>query len=408
MKTKDLCSHHARCKYLRRLKLCDIFNVGVLATALFILSDLVSMYTRWSMVLQENKYLLAIFSLVTAICLDLPVYLFGRKIREVVDGLIRVPEVFFSGFLAVTCFVVIYVPFFFFSMATEDALFQEPTALDSAVLTMSTLLSDAVESNHDAVSLAALFSSLIPAATTICSLLCGVLTSTPLEDLLEKNKTVKHAAQEELQLLQMYRAKHAENQQEWWIKYNKALCDNATETISAQEQLRIQRSKEALEERLSTVEGVLYVIERSHESDSEKIGPDASVRTQYDELANLVGKKTAETRHIPFRPELPTKEEDDEWRKRTSALLKTSPVPPVYRDCDFPNNANGDTVKLVLNKQQAVHTDSTPDPTQDRKIPTRVHDIPIPAPSDQKTSRDSDGSFCSYTDEEWEAILSDR
>ena len=77
-----------RQKLLKKKRLKDFLNIGMIATAFFIVADFVPLYIKWTAVQTDNWYFVALLAAVSAVVLDLPMFLAGKKIKEYQDGLI--------------------------------------------------------------------------------------------------------------------------------------------------------------------------------------------------------------------------------------------------------------------------------------------------------------------------------
>lgn len=171
-----------RQKLLKKKRLKDFLNIGMIATAFFIVADFVPLYIKWTAVQTDNWYFVALLAAVSAVVLDLPMFLAGKKIKEYQDGLISKNKMIPTVVLAATAFLVAYVPFFIFSIATKNATFEEALPIGSSSPINFDSIGTTSESNPLSVSIAAVFSAVLPLGTSISSLVCGITTYHPAKD----------------------------------------------------------------------------------------------------------------------------------------------------------------------------------------------------------------------------------
>ena len=117
------------------------------------------------------------------------------------------------------------------------------------------------ESNSLSVSIAAVFSAVLPLGTSISSLVCGITTYSPAKDKLERLEEARLLACEHRSTLIWGKAQLSERKN-ILIKREKDLLENHINEIKAQEQIRIQAYEEALEETLDA-DGILHVTENA-------------------------------------------------------------------------------------------------------------------------------------------------
>lgn len=170
-------------------------------------------------------------------------------------------QMIFSVVLAVAAFLVAYVPFFIFSIATKDSTFQEALPLDSSVNISFDTVKTTGKSNPLSVLIAAVFSSVLPLGTSISSLICGINTYQPAKDKLKILEEERLLACEHRSTLVWGKAQLSERKN-ILINREKDLLETHINEIKAQEQIRIQAYEEALEEALDA-EGILHVTENA-------------------------------------------------------------------------------------------------------------------------------------------------
>lgn len=250
-----------RQKLLKSKRLKDIVNIGMIATVFFIVADFVPLYLKWTAVQNDNWYFVALLAAVSAVILDFPMFLAGKKIKEYQDHLVGKDKMLLSVVLAVTAFLVAYVPFFIFSIATKHATFEEALPIGSSTIMSFDSMGTTGESNSLSVSIAAVFSAVLPLGTSISSLVCGITTYSPAKDKLERLEEARLLACEHRSTLIWGKAQLSERKN-ILIKREKDLLENHINEIKAQEQIRIQAYEEALEETLDA-DGILHVTENA-------------------------------------------------------------------------------------------------------------------------------------------------
>ena len=250
-----------RKKHLNRKRVKDFLNIGTFVTLFFIVADFVPLYIKWTAVQTDNWYFVVLLAAVSAVILDFPMFLAGKKVKEYQDHLITKDQMIFSVVLAVAAFLVAYVPFFIFSIATKDSTFQEALPLDSSVNISFDTVKTTGKSNPLSVLIAAVFSSVLPLGTSISSLICGINTYQPAKDKLKILEEERLLACEHRSTLVWGKAQLSERKN-ILINREKDLLETHINEIKAQEQIRIQAYEEALEEALDA-EGILHVTENA-------------------------------------------------------------------------------------------------------------------------------------------------
>lgn len=248
-----------RQKLLKKTRVKDILNIGSLATAFFIIADFIPLYIKWNAVQTDNWYFVALLAATSAVILDLPMFLAGKKIKEYQDGLIDRSKMLPTVILAVLAFLIAFVPFFIFSVATKDATFEEALPVGSSIMRFDSM--ETTESNPLSVSIAAIFSAVLPLGTSLASLICGIITYTPAKNRLERLEEVRLLACEHKSTLIWGKAQLSERKN-ILIQRDKDLLENHINEIKAQEQIRIQAYEEALENELDA-DGILRVTENA-------------------------------------------------------------------------------------------------------------------------------------------------
>lgn len=249
-----------RRQLLNKKSFKDIVNIGSIATVFFIIADFVPLYIKWTAVQQDNWYFVALLAAVSAVILDLPMFLAGRVLREYLDGLRTKSSMFSIVVPAVAAFFIAYIPFLIFSLATKDATFEEALPLGvSTAFSFDNVSKEA--SNPMSVTIAAIFCAVVPLGTSISSLVVGLCTYKPIEERLKKLAWVKTLAEEHKTSLLEGNAQLSKREQ-LLKKREEELFENFKREVYTQEQIRIQAYEEALEECLDA-DGILRVTENA-------------------------------------------------------------------------------------------------------------------------------------------------
>lgn len=246
---------------LNKTRVKDVLNLGFFATVFFVVADFVPLYIKWTAVQTDNWYFVVLLALVSATILDFPMYLAGKKIKEYQDGMIKKDKMLLTVVLAATAFFIAYVPFFIFSLATKSATFEEALPLGSSSVMSFDASGTMTESNPLSVTIAAVFSAVLPLGTSLSSLVCGITTYHPAKDRLQRLEEVKLLAGEHRSTLKWGRAQLSERKN-ILTKREEDLLANFIAEIKAQAQVRIQAYKDALEDRLNA-DGILRVTENA-------------------------------------------------------------------------------------------------------------------------------------------------
>ena len=248
-----------RRRLLKKKRVKDVLNMGTLLTMFFMVADFVPLNARWTSVQEESYILVGLLAAVSAVCLDLPMYIAGNTVRKFMDGLVNKKRMLSILILALLAFFIVFIPYALFSFSTKESVFQAATPLESSsVLGMNWGATS--EGNPLSVTHAALFSTLLPMATSISSFVSGIVLYKPIDAELDKLYEVRLLAEEHQMLLKQGRAELSSDRTEFLVNREKDLYESHLADIKAQAQVRIQAYKEALEEHLD-VEGALHVIE---------------------------------------------------------------------------------------------------------------------------------------------------
>lgn len=242
----------------------DFFSVGTILTLFFIVADFVPLYTKWNSVQQENFFFVIMLSLVSAVTLDLPMLIAGRALREYHDGLRKKKNMLFIFIPSVCAFFLVYIPYFIFSFVTKDSVFEPALPLSSSTVAFGT--STATASNPHSVSIAALFSGIMPLGTSIASLVTGIFMYNPAKEKLRKLKRAKLLAQEHRAKLEqgLCQVTDLNIRMSLLEARERDLFEIFQAEVKAQEITRILAFQEALEEKLKDDEtGILHIIENA-------------------------------------------------------------------------------------------------------------------------------------------------
>lgn len=237
----------------------EYFCLPTLLTLFFVAADCAPLFFKWDSVLEERISLVILLTVVSAVVLDLPMYIAGKAIREYQDRLRTKKSMYTIVIPAVIAFLLIFIPFIVFSFFTKEATFSAPMPIGSDAGFESGAV--VIPENKMAVPVAAVFQAIIPLATSIASMLTGLKTYHPLNDKLNKLQTVKALAEEQRARISEGIAQASDRMSLLRIRETD-LYDNFKNEIMVQEQIRIQAYEEALQEQLNE-EGILRVTENA-------------------------------------------------------------------------------------------------------------------------------------------------
>lgn len=276
----DYGSIESRTHELNHTNFRELINTGTICTAVFALADFTTLFLKFDQIQNENWYLVLLLSGVAALTLDVPLAIAGKKTKEYLELIISRSQLIRILCLSILCFLIVYIPTSFLSMATKDAVFSEPNnqvaafGFSEAAAAFNTdtfelnSASDAVTDSGalSAVTVGAVFTILLPAATSVASFIVGLITYHPTDERLKKlNKARLKASEQKIALevgMTEINGDDAARKNELKSKINDSYQIHV-KRIKAQEGLRIQAYLQALEERINDVEGILDISEEA-------------------------------------------------------------------------------------------------------------------------------------------------
>lgn len=263
----DYRTREARIKSINRFSINDLFTVSNIATLLFVALDFAVLYSRWETVQTESWYFVALIALSSAVILDVPMMLAGKKIVEYQNRLASKTSTVVIVLLSAIAFLLVFVFSIWFSYVTRNATFQDAEA--STLINNMAALNQSESGNSVSVLVAALYSGVLPLGTSIASLVIALMTTKPNENKLKKITAARVLAEEHLIHI---RQGIAENNV--FIERGRGLLARENDlyrqfvdSVYAQELIRKQAYREALEEKC-TPDEINHIIETSADVNS--------------------------------------------------------------------------------------------------------------------------------------------
>lgn len=253
-----------RMKSIYSFSFQDLFSIANIATLLFVALDFAVLYSRWETVQTESWYFVALIALSSAIILDVPMMLAGKKIVEYKDKLDSKKNMIFVVSLSTIAFLLVFGFSIWFSYVTRNATFQD--AETSTLINNMATLNQSESGNSTSVLVAALYSGMLPLGTSIASLVIAIMTFKPIEAKLNKINDAKALAEAHLAHI-----RDSLQQNNAFINYGDKLLARETklyhqfvDSVYAQEFVRKQAYREALEEKC-TPDEINHIIETAVE-----------------------------------------------------------------------------------------------------------------------------------------------
>ena len=155
---------------------CLLF-VGNFFVALCATNDMLRLTKTWKIVETSNPIVVFITALTCSMLLNVPMLYFGIRFKNYSQKLCGRSELVRVGCMAGATFIITYVFYFMFTMATRSSAY----SIKSTSGFQLGGASNAADSSSSAILYIALYASFLPLATSIFSLLVGYCTSDPLE-----------------------------------------------------------------------------------------------------------------------------------------------------------------------------------------------------------------------------------
>lgn len=264
IKISDYKTRERRMRSIDGFSVKGLFSFANVATALFVLLDFAVLYSRWETVQTESWYMVALIAVSSAVILDVPMMLAGKAIVDCQYNLKSKSNTALVVSLSAAAFLLVFGFSMWFSFVTKNATFQDADA--SNIVNNMATMNISEESDSYSVLVAALFSGVLPLGTSIASLVIALITYKPIEDKLKRINKAKVLAEEHLLHL---RQGIAESQAfikrgEILLAREEDLYNQFVESVYAQELIRKQAYREALEEKCS-LDDVNHIIESAKE-----------------------------------------------------------------------------------------------------------------------------------------------
>lgn len=247
----DYKTREDRIKSIDRFSFKELFTIANIATLLFVALDFAVLYSRWETVQTESWYFVALIALSSAVILDVPMMLAGKKLVEYQNNLKSRNSMIIVVSLSTAAFLLVFGFSIWFSYVTRNATFQDAEA--STLINNMATLNQSESGDSTSVLVAALFSGVLPLGTSIASLVIALMTYKPIEEKLQKITAARIRAEEHLIHIRQGIAEsnaYIEHGNELLARETD-LYNQFTDSVYAQENIRKQAYREALEERCS-------------------------------------------------------------------------------------------------------------------------------------------------------------
>lgn len=247
----DYKTREDRIKSIDRFSFKELFTISNIATLLFVALDFAVLYSRWETVQTESWYFVALIALSSAVILDVPMMLAGKKLVEYQNNLKSRNSMIIVVSLSTAAFLLVFGFSIWFSYVTRNATFQDAEA--STLINNMATLNQSESGDSISVLVAALFSGVLPLGTSIASLVIALMTYKPIEEKLQKITAARIRAEEHLIHIRQGIAEsnaYIEHGNELLARETD-LYNQFTDSVYAQENIRKQAYREALEERCS-------------------------------------------------------------------------------------------------------------------------------------------------------------
>lgn len=260
IKISNYKTREERIKLIDSFSWRDLFSMANLATILFVVLDFVVLFSRWDTVQTESWYMVALLAVSSAVILDVPMMIAGKAIVEYQHKLKSKGNMLLVVILAVAAFALVFGFSIWFSYVTRNGTFQDAEA--SMMINNMATPAQSESGESESVLAASLFSGVLPLGTSIASLVIALFTYKPIEEKRKKIFRARVMAQEHLLHL---RQGIAESQayierDKKLLAREKDLYDQFVASVYAQELVRKNAYKEALEEKCS-LDDVNHIIE---------------------------------------------------------------------------------------------------------------------------------------------------
>ncbi len=252
--------------------LIDFFSIANLATLFFCAVDFAFCFTRWDACYTEDIIILILITAATAAVLDFPMMGAGKAIRKMQCGLIGKRECIQIVVLAVLAFLLAFGFSMWFSYATKDLVF---STLSSGVNVIG-VGADAFASStseNQAIEAAAWFSAVLPACTSLASLLVTLFAYDPVKERRKKITRACNLAKEHLRHINqsIAEAEALGSRTEIEIAKVKEKYGNMVENTMLLKEIRCQAFRQALMEGLHNNDDINRVIDNAvqHSNDED-------------------------------------------------------------------------------------------------------------------------------------------
>lgn len=241
-------------------------EVANIATVLFVLTDLVCLYTAFNTVQTESAVLIALITIACGICLDVPMACAGVALKQYHEGLKDKKSTMLVMVLATTTFLVTFAFSFWFRLETGDLTFD----LSSGSTMVDSLATSGTETvnneGNNAVLVASIFSAVIPFATSIGSFVINYFSFNPIEQMMAKNdEAIITLDSNAIELKQgLEEAKYIEEYKRYLLDREYDMYKQFCEAAEAQGLVLKQAARFVVMEKLQNPDDISVVTESGH------------------------------------------------------------------------------------------------------------------------------------------------
>lgn len=184
-------------------------RLSYIVTALFVLTDAVCLYSCWNMVQTSNPAMIYLITIGCAVILDVPLAIAGWKLKAYYQNMESKKSTMLILTMSILAFSITFIFYFIFRIITKDLVFDLSTSSNMS----NSMAADMVqidEASKATVLFAAIFSGIIPLASSIASFVISFVTADPVNEELRKIRKAKITAESNLVDIEVAKAE-AEN-----------------------------------------------------------------------------------------------------------------------------------------------------------------------------------------------------
>lgn len=245
--------------------------VCYLFIALFALADYCCLSISWNTVQTSSPGVITLLALSCAVCLDVPMAIAGVAFKSYRQGLKSKKDMLIILSLSIAVFALVFIFSFLFKIETRTASFEEANSAGGLV---NSLAAQTNPEDSKSILIAALFSAVLPLATSIASFVIALRSSNPKKTKLnrlerKKKKIEGHLVDIEQTLVE---EENIKKNAVTLIERERDLFRQFVEEVIMVEGIRIQAANQALQEHINNPDAVSLLSEYGTEVDKEYTG----------------------------------------------------------------------------------------------------------------------------------------